>query len=75
MDGTTLLGVVFFIVVLLFTEMTVLFFACNRLGYAPRDVVCILFCATHKSLTLGPCISPSPPPTQSPIGFTLRCCC
>merc|ERR1719326_1445097 len=53
MDGTTLLGVVFFIVVLLFTEMTVLFFACNRLGYAPRDVVCILFCATHKSLTLG----------------------
>ena len=29
------------------------FYAANFLGYAPKDVVCIMYCSTHKSLTLG----------------------
>jgi sodium/bile acid cotransporter 7 len=52
-DTTSLLAVVFTVVAILFSEMAFLFFATNRANFAPRDVVCILFCATHKSLTLG----------------------
>lgn len=35
----------------LFTAVT--HFVSRGLGYAPDDVVCIMFSATHKSLTLG----------------------
>eukprot|EP00043_Microstomoeca_roanoka_P012460 m.120623 g.120623 ORF g.120623 m.120623 type:complete len:473 (+) comp15500_c2_seq1:269-1687(+) len=52
-DTPTLLGLVCFVVLMLLVEMTFLFVVCNRLQFAPRDIVCILFCATHKSLTLG----------------------
>ena len=27
----------------------------NRLGFVPEDTVAIMFCSTHKSLTLGKC--------------------
>lgn len=43
----------FIVVAMLVGEMIFLFVFCNKLEYAPRDTVCILFCATHKSLTLG----------------------
>lgn len=52
-DSGTLAGVVLFILFLQLMEIGLLFTVCTRLGFSPRDVVCILFCATHKSLTLG----------------------
>ncbi|XP_006823728.1 sodium/bile acid cotransporter 7-A-like [Saccoglossus kowalevskii] len=33
--------------------LTFLLSRIERLGYSPADTVCIMFCATHKSLTLG----------------------
>jgi len=48
-----MVAVIFTVVAILLVEMAFLFFATNRANFAPRDVVCILFCATHKSLTLG----------------------
>eukprot|EP00045_Choanoeca_perplexa_P007563 m.69396 g.69396 ORF g.69396 m.69396 type:complete len:403 (+) comp14123_c0_seq1:736-1944(+) len=52
-DPASLLAVVFTVIAILFSEMALLFFTTQRANFAPRDVVCILFCATHKSLTLG----------------------
>eukprot|EP00730_Choanoeca_flexa_P006482 TRINITY_DN12161_c1_g2_i3.p1 TRINITY_DN12161_c1_g2~~TRINITY_DN12161_c1_g2_i3.p1 ORF type:complete len:380 (+),score=47.51 TRINITY_DN12161_c1_g2_i3:65-1204(+) len=52
-DVTSLVAVVITVVAILLFEMAVLFMATTRARFAPRDVVCILFCATHKSLTLG----------------------
>ncbi|EDQ92068.1 uncharacterized protein MONBRDRAFT_14393 [Monosiga brevicollis MX1] len=49
----SLLAVVGLVIIMLMAEMIVLFVATNAMGFFPRDVVCILFCATHKSLTLG----------------------
>lgn len=29
------------------------FFTSQWMGYSPKDVICIMYCSTHKSLTLG----------------------
>lgn len=34
-------------------QLGLLFVLGNRLGFPPGDVVCLMFCASHKSLTLG----------------------
>eukprot|EP00049_Salpingoeca_infusionum_P026135 m.23948 g.23948 ORF g.23948 m.23948 type:complete len:363 (+) comp8547_c1_seq1:250-1338(+) len=52
-EPSSLAMLVVFLVMLLLIEMIGLFFVTRKLNFAPRDVVCVLFCATHKSLTLG----------------------
>eukprot|EP00055_Hartaetosiga_balthica_P006793 m.22178 g.22178 ORF g.22178 m.22178 type:complete len:358 (-) comp5429_c0_seq1:2205-3278(-) len=52
-DAWTLIGLVVFIVVILLVEKVFLFYVCQYFKFAPKDTACVLFCATHKSLTLG----------------------
>eukprot|EP00039_Didymoeca_costata_P023524 m.7389 g.7389 ORF g.7389 m.7389 type:complete len:385 (+) comp3706_c0_seq1:339-1493(+) len=52
-DTLSLISVVA-IVAFIIVSLTALTFSISRLlGYSPADVVCISFCSTHKSLTLG----------------------
>ncbi|XP_044537338.1 sodium/bile acid cotransporter 7 isoform X2 [Gracilinanus agilis] len=55
LDGFSLLVVLFIIfsVQLSFMFLTFFFSTRNNLGFTPADTVAIIFCSTHKSLTLG----------------------
>ncbi|XP_027722770.1 sodium/bile acid cotransporter 7 isoform X3 [Vombatus ursinus] len=55
MDGLSLLIILFIIfsVQLSFMFLTFFFSTRNNLGFTPADTVAIIFCSTHKSLTLG----------------------
>ncbi|XP_068961575.1 sodium/bile acid cotransporter 7 isoform X2 [Petaurus breviceps papuanus] len=55
LDGLSLLIILFIIfsVQLSFMFLTFFFSTRNNLGFTPADTVAIIFCSTHKSLTLG----------------------
>ncbi|XP_020833948.1 sodium/bile acid cotransporter 7 isoform X2 [Phascolarctos cinereus] len=55
LDGLSLLMILFIIfsVQLSFMFLTFFFSTRNNLGFTPADTVAIIFCSTHKSLTLG----------------------
>lgn len=48
-----LIEVIITVVACLVLFSAVAFVAANRFGYTRKDVICITFCGTHKSLTLG----------------------
>ncbi|XP_076019028.1 sodium/bile acid cotransporter 7 isoform X2 [Genypterus blacodes] len=55
LDPTSLLLVVFIIFSIQVSFMLLIFIFCTRprTGFTPADTVAIVFCSTHKSLTLG----------------------
>ena len=52
-QSSVLAQVVCMVVVTLILFSMLAFWLSNRLGYTRKDVICITFCGTHKSLTLG----------------------
>ena len=52
-DQRSLVAVLVIVVGMLCTFTVAAFSIARALGYAAEDVVCIMFCSTHKSLTLG----------------------
>lgn len=47
------MAVIFTIIGMLLSQMATVFLLCRKLGFNARDTVCAVYCATHKSLTLG----------------------
>jgi len=52
-DGSSLLSIAVLIVAIQLTLITIIFKTTQKLGYAPEDIVCMIYSASHKSLTLG----------------------
>lgn len=52
-EAGDLLKIVIIIVLIQGAEIIAVFVLSNRLQFKPADTVCAVFCATHKSLTLG----------------------
>nr|XP_039264669.1 sodium/bile acid cotransporter 7-like [Styela clava] len=55
MDKFSLISIAFIVLILQVTFLSLIFFitTIKRLNFAPADTVACLFCASHKSLTLG----------------------
>ena len=51
--ATTLVGLVILVVSVQVALMALVFFLATKSSFPPEDVVAAVFCATHKSLTLG----------------------
>eukprot|EP00729_Bicosta_minor_P011916 gene11916-12559_t len=52
-DQKSLLSILGIVIGMILGGSALTFYLSNFLGYAPKDVVCIMYCSTHKSLTLG----------------------
>eukprot|EP00794_Sanderia_malayensis_P011973 gene11973-13210_t len=48
-----IIGILIIAIQIFFISLIYLVSSSNKLSYTPQDVVALLFCATHKSLTLG----------------------
>merc|ERR1711990_472071 len=52
-DGKSLVGIALIVVFIQCSLITFVFKTTQKLGFEPEDTVCMIYSATHKSLTLG----------------------
>lgn len=77
-ESGDLFKIVVIIVLIQGAEIIAVFLLSNRLNFRPADTVCAVFCATHKSLTLGTarrsCVCVGPAPLRCQQGARLPHC-